>query len=38
MSRYHIIALKMMEKGMSIEDICDYTDLSKEQIEHLNKK
>ena len=33
-----IIALKMMEKGMSIEDICDYTDLSKEQIEHLNKK
>jgi predicted transposase/invertase (TIGR01784 family) len=29
------IALKMLKKGMSIEDIYDYTDLSKQQIEKL---
>jgi len=29
------IALKMLKKGVSIEDICDFTGLSKEQIEKL---
>jgi predicted transposase/invertase (TIGR01784 family) len=32
------IALKMLEKGMFMEDICDCTGLYKEQIEQLKKK
>ena len=31
-------ALKMLKKGMSIEDICDCTDLSQKQIEQLINK
>jgi predicted transposase/invertase (TIGR01784 family) len=31
------IALKMLKKGMDIEDICDCTGLSKEKIEKLKK-
>jgi predicted transposase/invertase (TIGR01784 family) len=29
------IAVKMLKKGAPIEDICDYTELSQEQIEQL---
>jgi len=31
-------ALKMLKKGVSIEDICDYTELLKEQVEQLEKR
>jgi predicted transposase/invertase (TIGR01784 family) len=31
------IALKMLKKGMSIEDIIDITDLTKQQIEEIQK-
>ena len=32
------IALKMLKRGMSTEDICDYTGLSIQQIKQLQKK
>jgi predicted transposase/invertase (TIGR01784 family) len=31
------IALKMLQKGMAVDDICEYTSLSKLQIEQLIK-
>jgi len=30
-------ALKVLKKGLSVEDICDYTDLSKDKIEEIKK-
>jgi len=31
------VALKMLKRGVSIEDICDYTNLSQQQIKELQK-
>ena len=31
------IALKMLADGMSIENVCKYTDLTKQQIEQLKQ-
>ena len=35
--RAFVIALKMLKRGKSIEEVTEFTDLSREQIENLQK-